>query len=80
MDPLIIPFVPRRTKDHTHSNHAQKTLRFPMPKQKGARRKIINDMAKRLKGQIRSMPVNAYQQSKGFLKSLMFTACNAQLG
>ena len=44
MDPLIIPFVPRRTKDHTHSNHAQKTLRFPMPKQKGARRKIINDM------------------------------------
>jgi hypothetical protein len=43
-------------------------------------RKIITDMAKHLKTNIRSMPATQYTECKNFLKSLMFTTCKCQLG
>jgi hypothetical protein len=43
-------------------------------------RKIITDMAKQLKTNIRSMPASHYTECKNFLKSLLFTTCKCQLG
>ena len=43
-------------------------------------RAIINNMAKDLKGQIRSIPATDYTVCKNFLESLMFTTCKCQLG
>jgi hypothetical protein len=42
-------------------------------------RKIINDMAKTLKSQIRNIPTGDYTTCKDFLNSLMFTTCKCRL-
>jgi hypothetical protein len=43
-------------------------------------RKIINDIAKQLKGHIRDIPGPDYIASKSFLESLMYTTCKCHLG
>lgn len=43
-------------------------------------RKVINDMNKQLKSQIRTLPPTDYVPSKNFLEGLMFTTCKSRLG